>query len=365
MKLLRRLFRPTRPAPPSPPLPADHWTAEENERLRLLLELVGPGGQPNINQLSLLTRNLDAAALNIKAMGYDLARRLGEALPVRTGTAAQPVGLACTPSPQADIESDWVAHWCAELRIPVVFHRKIWEVAYVLQALFEGDVLRPDARGLGFGCGIEPLPSYFANLGVDVTMTDLPSDDARSREWHQTGQFAPAPEAAWHPHLVDRATFDARVRQRAVDMNAIPGDLSGYDFCWSVCAMEHLGSIEQGLAFVENSLAPLKPGGVSVHTMEFNINPDGPTVDNWLTVFFQRRHIEALAARLCAAGHHVAPLDFDPGDRPMDRFVDLPPWHEGTTKALAELAGQSLHLKVAADGFVVTCFGMIVTKGGG
>ena len=188
MKLLRRLFRPTRPTPPSPPpLPADHWTAEENERLRLLLELVGPGGQPNINQLSLLTRNLDAVALNIKAMGYDLARRLGEALPVRTGTTAQPVGLACKPSTQADIESDWVAHWCAELGIPVVFHRKIWEVAYVLQALFDGGVLRPDARGLGFGCGIEPLPSYLANLGIDVTMTDLPPDDARSREWHQTG----------------------------------------------------------------------------------------------------------------------------------------------------------------------------------
>lgn len=147
-------------------------------------------------------------------------------------------------------------------------------------------------------------------------------------------------------------------------MNAIPADLSGYDFCWSVCAMEHLGSIEQGLAFVENSLAPLKPGGISVHTMEFNIDPDGPTVDNWPTVFFQRRHIETLAERLRAAGHIVAPLNFDAGDRPLDRFIDLPPWGDGTKAALAQALGQPLHLKVAADGFVVTCFGMIVTKGG-
>ena len=116
-------------------------------------------------------------------------------------------------------------------------------------------------------------------------------------------------------------------------MTAIPADLAGFDFCWSLCAFEHLGSIEAGLRFVEASLAPLRPGGTAVHTTEFNINANGPTIDNWPTVLFQRRHMEALAARLAAQGHQVAPFDFDAGDKPLDRFV-------------------------------ATCFGLVVTKAG-
>ena len=232
----------------------------------------------------------------------------------------------------------------------------------MLQALHEHGHLTKGARGLGFGCGVEPLPSYLASRGVAVTMTDLPPGEAQVAGWAATNQYAADASVAYQPHLVARERFDEKVELRHVDMNAIPPDLAGYDFCWSICALEHLGTIERGLAFIENAMATLRPGGLAVHTTEFNINPDGPTIDNWPTVLFQRRHMEALAARLTEQGHDVAPLDFALGDGPLDRFIDLPPFHHDLSPALAEWLGAPLHLKVAVDGFAATCFGVIVRK---
>ncbi|SEN64316.1 Methyltransferase domain-containing protein [Sphingomonas gellani] len=337
-------------------------TTEDLDKLRLMLSLLNEKSQPNINGLTEAVRNIPWAHLNIKTFGYDLARSLVAALPVRHGLAPHHVGLTCRASLQADMESDWLAYWCGQLHSPVMFHRKLWELAYVLQAVRENGHLREGARGLGFGCGVEPLPSYFAAHGVSVTMTDLLPAEAEAAGWVATNQHAANVAMAFHPHLVTRERFDEKVELRYVDMNAIPADLDGYDFCWSICALEHLGSIGQGLAFVENTLATLKPGGLSVHTTEFNINAEGLTIDNWPTVLFQRRHVEALAARLREQGHDVAPLDFSLGDRPLDRFVDLPPFHHDLPPELAEWMGTPQHLKVAVDGFAATCFGLIVRK---
>jgi 2-polyprenyl-3-methyl-5-hydroxy-6-metoxy-1,4-benzoquinol methylase len=336
----------------------------DHQRMAALTALLNDRSQPNLNALSILVRNIDLLALNVKTMGYDLAKTMAAELPVYNDTVARHVGLASKASTQADLESEWVAHWCGQLKIPVLYHRKLWELGYILQAVYDSGGLRAGARGLGFGCGSEPMASYFASLGVSVTITDLPADDDRAKGWAGTHQHAAEIEAAYHPALVSREAFDARVTYRPVDMNAIPADLRDYDFCWSMCAFEHLGSIAQGLAFVENSLETLRPGGMAVHTTEFNINPVGPTIDNWPTVLFQRRHFEALADRLRARGHHVAPFDFETGDKPLDRFIDLPPWHDGTLEVISKGLGQPHHLKVGVDGFISTCFGLIVTKAG-
>ena len=328
------------------------------------LDRLRADGSPNLGRLNLALRNVDFAHLNLKFFGYDLARRLAADLPVRQGTAARHVGLLSKPSTQADMESDWVAHWCAALHVPVIFHRKLWELTYLLQALHENGLLVPGSRGLGFGVGEEPIPSFLAAQGVAVTMTDLASDAAQASGWAATSQHAAGLDQAFHPHLVERATFDRLVEFRTADMTAIPADLAGYDFCWSICALEHLGSIERGLAFVENAMATLRPGGLAVHTTEFNIDPRGVTIDNWPTVLFGRQHLLALAERLHAAGHQVAPLDFDFGDGPLDRFIDLPPWSHDLPAEWQRWVGQPAHLKVALDGFVSTCFGLVIRKAG-
>jgi hypothetical protein len=222
--------------------------------------------------------------------------------------------------------------------------------------------MTPGSKGLGFGCGREPIPSYLAANGVAVTVTDLPHEEARARGWVSSNQHVSSLESVYFPHLVARDVFDDRVECRFADMNDIPASLTGYDFCWSTCAMEHLGSIERGLDFVENSLATLRPGGLSVHTMEFNVESDGPTIDNWVTVLFQRKHLEILAGRLRANGHSVAEFDFDSGGQPMDNFIDIPPWLHDLPQEYTERLGNPYHLKVGIDGFIATCFGIIVRK---
>lgn len=331
-------------------------------RPMLSLAKVTAEGRPNPADLAITLRNLDNAQLNLKFFGYELARGLAAALPPPTETAPRAVGLGSKASTQADMESDWVAHWCGQLHTPVFFHRKLWELAYVLQAIYEHGHLREGARGLGFGCGQEPIPSYLAAHGVAVTVTDLAAEEAQAAGWAQTHQHAASLDQAFQPHLIDRAHFDALVSLRYVDMTDIPDDLVDYDFCWSICAFEHIGSIAKGLAFVENSLKTLRPGGLSVHTTELNIMPNGPTIDNWPTVLFQREHFTALAERLRAQGHDVAPLDFDIGDKPMDRFIDLPPWGHDMPAEFDRWHGDGAHLKVAVDGFVSTCFGIVVRK---
>lgn len=339
--------------------------AFEEGKLDRIMALVNERTPPNQETLARIARDVDVLALNVKALGYKLAQDLASALPPREGTVARRIPLGSKPSTQADLESDWVAHWCAELKVPVIFHRKLWEFAYVLQALYNAGLLREGTRGLGFGVGVEPLASYFAANGIRATISDLAEEDERAQDWSGTRQHASNLLDAHHPGLVDRERFLALVDFRSVDMNAIPDDLVDFDFCWSTCALEHLGSIEDGLAFIENSLETLRPGGVAVHTTELNINPLGGTIDHGSTVLFQQKHFEAVAARLEAAGHRVAPLNFRTGKRPLDRFIDLPPWKEGTMEVLSGRLGRQQHIKLSIDGYVATCFGMTVVKGGG
>jgi len=339
-----------------------------NSNLLLQLErMIAPTNalsQPNLTSLALKLKNLDLISLNLKFFGFELANRLASSLPSCAGSPFRSAGLTSKPCTQADIESDWAAHWFGQLKIPRIYHRKLWELAFCLQALAENDMLRPGRRGLGFGCGEEPIASYLAAHGVYTTITDLAPDEAAAFGWRNTNQHLSETSTAFRPHLVDRERFDRHVSMRFVDMNAIPADLTGYDFCWSICALEHLGTIAKGMAFVENSLATLKPGGMAIHTTEFNFLDQKTTLDNWPTVLPQRRHFEELAERLRANGHIVAPLDFDVGARPLDRFIDIPPYpgDPGGRLELFNAQFESAHLKLSIDGFASTCFGLIIKK---
>jgi 2-polyprenyl-3-methyl-5-hydroxy-6-metoxy-1,4-benzoquinol methylase len=327
------------------------------------LGLVDANLHPNSDPLWIAIRDLNSLHLTVKYFGYELARTLSAALPPPTDLVARHVGLASKPSTQADLESDWARYWIAELKVAHIFHRKLWELAYVLQAIHENSHLHAGATGLGFGCGEEPLPSYLASHGVQVTMTDLAPDAAAARGWINTAQHASSIEVAYRPDLVARDLFDRNVKLRYVDMNAIPPDLHGYDFCWSICALEHIGSIRQGLDFIENSLQTLRPGGLAVHTTEFNFLNDKQTIDNWGTVLFQKKHFRDIADRLQRQGHDVAPLDFDVGSKPLDRFIDVPPYQWDFDPGQKATWGPAIgHIKLSVDGFPCTCFGLIVRK---
>jgi len=339
--------------------------AEFEKKLQALMALTDAQGHPNANALWQIAKDIEFIKLNIKVFGYEVARTLAESLPVPGDTTPVKVGLGWRASTQADIASEWARHWLGQLKIPRIYHRKIWEFAYLLQVLFDNGCLEQGRRGLGFGCGVEPIPSYLASQGVRVTVTDLPPDHPARSGWAGTNQYTTDLFASFIPNLVERSVFEEKVELKYVDMNDIPDSLSEYDFCWSICALEHLGSIQQGLDFVVNSLKILRPGGISVHTTEFNFMNLDHTLDNWGTVLFQQRHFEELADRLQSLGHKVLPIDYSVGSDVMDRFIDLPPYSHDLSDAQRGLFGQDVaHLKLATDGFASTCFGIAVIRGG-
>jgi hypothetical protein len=241
------------------------------------------------------------------------------------------------------------------LREPLRVHRKLWEFVYIAQVLAERGALADGARGLGFGVGKEPLVALFASCGADVLATDLDAGAAAEAGWTHTGQHAGGLADLNARGICDQALFDARVRYRTVDMNAVPGDLQGYDFCWSSCACEHLGSIERGLAFLRRSLDVLRPGGIAVHTTELNLTSPTRTIDRGGTVLFRASDLESLTATLRADGHAVAPIDFAFGADAIERYLDVPPY-------LAEP-----HLRVALAARVrwyeTTSVGLVFVKG--
>jgi hypothetical protein len=230
-------------------------------------------------------------------------------------------------------------------------HRKQWEYFYVVQTLFDHDMLVPGKKGLGFAVGREALPALFAERGCEILATDLAEDVALEKGWAQTNQHSAQVEGLFYENVCPRDKFFSSVRYQPLDMNDIPAELAGqFDFCWSSCAFEHLGSIEHGLTFVERSIDTLAPGGVAVHTTEFNLSSDDDTIESQDLSIFRRRDMEELAARLTAAGHDVVPFDWAAGPGMAETVIDLPPYR------------LSAHLKLQLYQYACTSVGIIVRK---
>ena len=260
---------------------------------------------------------------------------------------AYPVSQACT---QSQLAEPAYAYWCSRIREAPKTHRKQWEFCYILQALSRSGAMSPGLRGLGFGVGEEPLTALFAAYGVEVMATDLEPERAYQLGWAATDQHAQSKEILNSRGICEAEAFERLVTFRNADMNAIDADLVDFDFCWSACALEHLGSIELGLRFIENSLECLKPGGIAVHTTELNCGSDNDTIDHAETVLFRRRDITAFARKLKRAGHHLE-VNFTLGDQPLDHHIDVPPYSSNN------------HLKLELSGHVTTSFGFLIRKG--
>ncbi len=232
---------------------------------------------------------------------------------------------------------------------PVMLHRKIWEWLFITEAFAERDMLRSGRSGLGFGVGKEPLVALFASRECDVVATDQPPDLAQMSGWtDSTIEYSGGIAGLNDDGLCPPDLFSQHVVYRDVDMNNIPRDLRWFDFTWSSCAFEHLGSLDAGANFLVNQMDCLRPGGVAVHTTEFTVSSNTDTVESGATVLFRRRDIEALADRLSDLGHDID-VDFSEGTTPEDVHVDAPPF-------------SNVHLRTTLGSFVTTSIALVVTK---
>jgi hypothetical protein len=259
----------------------------------------------------------------------------------------QPISQACT---YEQLVSDSYVAWCTRMNLPPLTHRKLWEWCYILQVLDVAGMIRPGKRALGFAVGTEPITALVVAGGAHVVATDLPQPDAEQHGWIETGEHAASVAALGYRELCPEERWDTHVTFRPVDMRDVPDDLGGFDCLWSSCAIEHLGSLDAGLQFVRRSLDCLAPGGVAVHTTEFNVASNDATLAAGHTVLYRRRDLEGLIRGLRAEGHRVR-ATFALGTAPEDLHVDEKPY-------------TSTHIRTATDGVPHTSFGIVVHKRG-
>ena len=246
----------------------------------------------------------------------------------------------------SDLDSPNFRRWRAVIGEQQPETRKVWDWCYIAQALAERDMLGPGRHGLGFAVGREPLSSLFASLGCKILASDQPVEQAAGTGWIEGGMHASGLEALNERGLCEPERFGQLVQFRALDMNHIPDELRGFDFLWSAGSFEHLGSHDSGIRFVENSLRCLRPGGVAVHTTEFNLGNDHGVALDPTVMLYGRFDLNALAYRLQSWGHLMEPLVFDIGHSEEDWQVYQPP----------------RYLKMRRVGYVFTAIGIIITK---
>jgi 2-polyprenyl-3-methyl-5-hydroxy-6-metoxy-1,4-benzoquinol methylase len=249
----------------------------------------------------------------------------------------------------AQLEGPRYERWCTLIRDTRVKHRKVWEWVYILEVLKQHGMLAEGKRGLGFGCGTEPLSALMASMGCEILATDLNAETAEKQGWIKVHQHARGLAQLNESEICDPDLFARKVTYKSCDMNAIPRDLKGFDFTWSSCSLEHLGSLENGIEFIKRSMDCLKPGGVAVHTTEFNLGTNDKTLKSKATVAYRKKDIEALALSLINEGYTVPLINCSPGDRMLDRVVDRPPYRHS-------------HLKLLVSRHLLTSIGLFVVK---
>jgi hypothetical protein len=271
--------------------------------------------------------------------------------------------LASTVCRYEHFFSDWYERWAPRLKLNTpdidpnakdsVVQRKAWEWCAIAQALEEREMLRPGRSGCGFAVGTEPLPSAFAERGVSILATDQPLAGT-ANAWADSNQHAASLDALFKSDIIDAETFRKNVQFRPIDMRdlALPWP-DKFDFVWSSCSFEHLGSLELGMTFVLTAMELVKPGGVAVHTTEFNLSSNVETVEHGFNVIYRQQDLERLDTRLRRLSCALSRLDLYGGDHQYDIEFDYPPYFTHGRQ----------HVKLLLDNYVSTSVVLIIRKG--
>ena len=236
-----------------------------------------------------------------------------------------------------------------------VLYRKTWEWVYIIQVLQHYKMLGNGKRGIGFAVGREPLPSYFAGKQNYVLASDLTISEESAKKWADTNQHASGNlKNLWYGRVCSKDLFEQYVKYRDIDMNDLPTDEKDYDFCWSSCAIEHVGSLEKSKLFLKNMLDVLKSGGVAIHTTEFNLSSNDATIEEGDSVIFRKKDIEELKEWFQKHGHYME-TSYKRAKTEGNSYVDISPFHSEY---------KPYHLSLAAEGYAETSFAIVVVKDG-
>jgi hypothetical protein len=196
------------------------------------------------------------------------------------------------------------------------------------------------------------LPALFASFGVEIVASDQSIEAAERAGWARSGQHSHDISVLNERGVCTQDMFSQLVSFMEVDMNDMPSSLDEqFDFCWSSCSLEHLGSLKHGCDFITKSMGVVKPGGLAIHTTEFNLSSDLDTIESPDFSVYRRCDIDEFLARMAAEGFIVSPVDWTLGEGFAETVVDVPPF-----------GGGEPHIRLKAAEYDTTSIGMIIQK---
>lgn len=207
------------------------------------------------------------------------------------------------------------------------WHRKYWEIGFILYNLKILNLIQKNKKGLVFGCGIDPIIPALASQEVYVTATDQPLSTGLNSDWNLTNQYCSGLESfkIYDPKITTWDIIKSQIEFKEIDMNNIKLPAYNYDFLWSSCSLEHLGSIENSINFILKSTETLKPGGYAIHTTEYDWH-DNRQVDDPKNCIFNKNSFVTMSKKIKQLGHHLYPIDFSIGEQAEDRHIDAYPF---------------------------------------
>ena len=149
-----------------------------------------------------------------------------------------------------------------ELRETARFHRKQWEFAMIFLTLKKLGFLRDDKIGLSLGGGNERVLYSISNHIKKLYVTDL-YDDSTSWDCARTAN----PDE----FIKISKPFDydeSKIKALRMDMRNLDFEDSTFDFCYSSCAVEHIGDFEDFIQHFNEVYRCLKDRGIYVFTTE-------------------------------------------------------------------------------------------------
>jgi len=165
-------------------------------------------------------------------------------------------------------DPDMLAVIANDLREPAVFHRKQWEFAIIFLTLRQQGFLAPDKVGLSMGAGREKLLYAIAPHVNRLVATDLYEPEATwtTVRTDDPDKFIKAAK----PWAVD----DSKLLGLRMDMRHLEFPENTFDFCYSSCALEHIGEEHDFRQHLCEVYRVLKDGGLYVLTTEFTYGED-------------------------------------------------------------------------------------------
>lgn len=149
-----------------------------------------------------------------------------------------------------------------ELREPARLHRKQWEFAMIFLVLRRLGMVQPGKTGLSLGGGTERLLYSLANQIKHMTVTDLydPNTTWDCARTENPDEFVKSQK----PFDVD----DSKYHALRMDMRSLEFPERSFDFCYSSCAIEHIGNDEDFVRHFNEVARVLKDDGLYVFTTE-------------------------------------------------------------------------------------------------